>query len=84
MPRLECQIKARREAAGRGTQPDDASIRRALVRWGFNTRQRSDPPEDVAEVLAWVARNSGPVSVLVEAATRGGQRDPATSGSARR
>ena len=43
-------------------RPDDASIRRALVRWGFNTKQRSDPPEDVAEVLAWVARNSGPVS----------------------
>ena len=38
--------------------PDHASIRRALVRWGFNTKQRSDPPDDVAEVLAWVARNS--------------------------
>jgi integrase len=54
------------EARGR---PDDASIRRALVRWGFNTKQRSDPPEDVAEVLAWVARNSGPASALAEAAT---------------
>ena len=50
-------------------RPDDASIRRALVRWGFNTKQRSDPPEDVAEVLAWVARNSGPVSALAEAVT---------------
>ena len=48
------------EARGR---PDDAGIRRALVRWGFNAKQRSDPPEDVAEVLAWVAHNSGPVSV---------------------
>jgi integrase len=54
------------EARGR---PDDASIRRALMRWGFNTKQRSDPPEDVAEVLAWVARNSAPVSSLAEAAT---------------
>jgi integrase len=54
------------EARGR---PGDASIRRALVRWGFNTKQRSNPPEDVAEVLAWVARNSGPVSALAEAAT---------------
>lgn len=54
------------DARGR---PDDASIRRALVRWGFNTKQRPDPPEDVAEVLAWVARNSAPVSALAEPAT---------------
>jgi hypothetical protein len=38
------------EARGR---PDDASIRRALARWGFNTKQRSDPPPEIAEVLAW-------------------------------
>src|SRR5689334_7820496 len=37
------------EARGR---PDDASIRRALVRCGFNTKQRSEPPDEVAEVLA--------------------------------
>jgi integrase len=54
------------DARGR---PDDASIRRALVRWGFNTKQRPDPPEDVAEVLAWVTRNTAPVSVLAEPAT---------------
>jgi integrase len=53
------------EACG---QPDDASIRRALARWGFNTKQRSEPPEDIAEVLAWVARNSVPVSALADAA----------------
>jgi integrase len=53
------------EARGR---PDDASIRRALVRWGFNTKQRPDPPEDVAEVLSWLDRNSVPVSALTEAA----------------
>jgi hypothetical protein len=40
------------EARGR---PDDASIRRALVRWGFNTKQRSDPPDDAAQVLDWMA-----------------------------
>ena len=51
------------EAHGR---PDDASIRRAFVRWGFNTKQRADPPADVAEVLAWVARNSAPLSALAE------------------
>jgi integrase len=49
--------------------PDHASIRRALVRWGFNTKQRSEPPDDVAGVLAWVARNSAPVSALADAAT---------------
>jgi integrase len=54
------------EARGR---PDDASICRALVRWGFNTKQRSDPPAEVAEVLAWVGRNSVPVSALAETAT---------------
>jgi hypothetical protein len=31
---------------------------RALIRWGFNTKQRSDPPDEIARVLAWVARNS--------------------------
>jgi integrase len=63
------------EARGR---PDDASIRRALTRWGFNTKQRSDPPADVAEVLAWVARNSAPVSALAEPATARRVLDHAT------
>ena len=54
--------------AARG-RPDDANIRRALVRWGFNTKQRSEPPDDVAEVLVWVARNSAPLATLAEAAT---------------
>jgi len=55
--------------AGAHGRPDDASIRRALVRWGFNTKQRAEPPADVAEVLAWVARNSAPLSALAEPAT---------------
>lgn len=63
------------EARGR---PDDASIRRALVRWGFNTKQRADPPADVAEVLAWVARNSAPLPTLAEAATARRMLDQAT------
>ena len=49
-------------------RPDDASIGRALIRWGFNTKQRAEPPDEVAEVLAWVARNAAPVSALAEAA----------------
>ena len=36
-------------AEGRG-RPGDADIRRALLRWGFNTKQRSEPPADMAEV----------------------------------
>jgi integrase len=64
------------EAHGR---PDDASIRRALLRWGFNTRQRLDPPAEVAEILAWVARNSAPISALAEAATVRRMLDQATS-----
>jgi integrase len=63
------------EARGR---PDDASIRRALIRWGFNTKQRSEPPDEVAEVLAWVARNSAPVSALAEVATARRMLDQAT------
>jgi len=58
--------------------PDDASIRRALVRWGFNTKQRSEPPDEVAEVLAWVARNSAPMSALAEVAMARRMLDQAT------
>jgi hypothetical protein len=54
-------------AAGRG-RPDDPAIRRALLRYGFNTKQRADPPGDVAEALAWIARHSLPVSALAAAA----------------
>ena len=53
------------DARGR---PDDPSIRRALKRWAFNTKQRGEPPADVAEVLSWVARNSAPLSALADAA----------------
>jgi hypothetical protein len=53
---------------GRG-RPDELSIRRALSRWGFNTKQRAEPPADVAEVLGWVARNSTLLSALTDAAT---------------
>jgi integrase len=52
------------DARGR---PDDPSIRRALKRWAFNTKQRGEPPADVAEVLSWVARNSAPLSALADA-----------------
>jgi len=59
-------------------RPDDVTIRRALVRWGFNTKQRADQPDDVGEALAWVARNTAPVSALTEAGTARRMLDQAT------
>jgi integrase len=59
-------------------RPDDASIRRALVRWGFNTKQRPYPPAEVAEILAWVAHNTAPPSALAVAATARRMLDRAT------
>jgi hypothetical protein len=59
-------------------RPDEAHIRRALLRWGFNTKQRSEPPDEVAEILAWVAKNSAPVSALAEVATARRMLDQAT------
>ncbi len=56
-------------AAGRG-RPDDAAIRRALLRYGFNTKQRADPPDDLGETLAWITRNSLPASALTGARPR--------------
>jgi integrase len=49
-------------------RPDDASMRRALLRYGFNTKQRAEPPEDVAEVLAWIGHNTLSASALAEPA----------------
>jgi hypothetical protein len=59
-------------------RPEDATIRRALVRWGFNTKQRADAPDDVGEALTWVARKTAPVSALTEAATARRMLDQAT------
>jgi integrase len=64
-------------AEGRG-RPDDAAIRRALLRYAFNTKQRDEAPADVAETLAWVARNSTPVSALTAAAATRRILDQAT------
>jgi hypothetical protein len=64
------------EARGR---PDDASIRRALIRWGFNTKHCSDPPAEVAEVLEWVGHNSVSVSALATWHGRSGQTTATTT-----
>lgn len=44
--------------------PSAPCIRVALGRWGFNAKQRDSAPEDVGQVLTWVARNSLPLSAL--------------------
>jgi hypothetical protein len=48
--------------------PDSKVIRTALTRWGFNTNQRQSPdqPEEIANTLRWVERNTLPVSALVK------------------
>jgi hypothetical protein len=47
-------------------RPSDKAVRRALCRWGFNTKQRGNAPPDVAEVLSWVSRNTKNVEVLAD------------------
>jgi len=50
-------------------RPDDAKIRKALMRWGFNAQDRDDCPDEFANVLRWVSRSSKPVSSLADPAT---------------
>jgi hypothetical protein len=49
-------------------KPDEELARSALLRWGFNTKQRNDPacPAEIAEALRWVRQNTKPVSALAE------------------
>lgn len=49
---------------GASGKPDVAEIRLALRQWAFNSKQRDDAPADIGEVLAWVKRNTVPVSTL--------------------
>ena len=60
-------------------EPDDARIRQALLRWGFNTKQRASVPAEVADVLRWVSRNNAPVSDLAEPAAARRILDMATT-----
>ena len=43
-------------------KPDGMAMRTALRKWGFNTKQRGDCPDDAAAILDWVSRNTKPVS----------------------
>ncbi|HEU5026214.1 MAG TPA: tyrosine-type recombinase/integrase [Spirillospora sp.] len=47
-------------------KPADKKIRTALRRWAFNTKNRADCPDDAAQVLKWLARNTKPVSALAD------------------
>jgi integrase len=52
-------------------KPDDKEMRAALRQWGFNSARRDDAPESAARILAWLSRNTKPVSSLNDpAATR--------------
>lgn len=65
-------------ATGRG-KPDDALIRKALLHWAFNTKQRDLAPDDMVRVLAWVAANTANVSTLAEPTTARRLLDTATT-----
>ncbi|MFC7480124.1 tyrosine-type recombinase/integrase [Luedemannella flava] len=54
--------------AGTRGKPDDKLIRHALCRWAFNTNRRTDPqcPAEVKAAMAWLARNTRPVSALAK------------------
>jgi integrase len=54
--------------SGKRGKPTDKELRAALFGWAFNAQRRNEPnrPEDVTDVLAWLARNTMPVSALAE------------------
>ncbi|TMR88069.1 tyrosine-type recombinase/integrase [Nonomuraea basaltis] len=63
---------------GKG-KPDDLTLRTAMRRWAFNTKQRAEASGEMAEALAWLVKNSLPVSALSEAATVRSMLDMATA-----
>jgi integrase len=61
-----------------GERPGDAAIRHALLRYAFTSKQRNDAPDNITEVLVWVARHSARVSALAEPAAARRLLDQAT------
>ncbi|MFI6995844.1 tyrosine-type recombinase/integrase [Nonomuraea wenchangensis] len=47
-------------------KPDDRALRSAMHRWGFNTKQRQQAPEETADALRWLADNTKPISALID------------------
>jgi len=60
-------------------KPNDALIRKALFRWGFNAKQRDTAPEDIAQALTWIAANTVRLSALAEPETARKVLDAATT-----
>ncbi|MFG1753369.1 tyrosine-type recombinase/integrase [Streptosporangium sandarakinum] len=60
-------------------KPSNQMIRKALVRWVFNARDRADCPSEYATVVEWLKRNTCPVSALDDAAVMRRVLDTATS-----
>jgi site-specific recombinase XerD len=54
---------------GRKTGADAKALRKALHKWGFNTAHRDSAPDDVQEILSWVARSSKPLGDLAKPET---------------
>jgi integrase len=50
------------------SKPKGRELRSALVNWGCNTKLRGSAPEDVAEILHWLERNTQAVSNLANPA----------------
>ncbi len=63
----------------RGGRPDDTATCTALRRWAFNSKQRDQAPAEAAVVLAWLSRNTAPVSTLAIAANARRVLDAATT-----
>lgn len=55
-------------ASQRG-KPEDAKLRAAMQRWGFNTKNRDNAPDDVAAILRWLSDNTKSVSALADPET---------------
>ncbi|MER6950814.1 tyrosine-type recombinase/integrase [Nonomuraea sp. NPDC000554] len=47
-------------------KPDDLALRTAMRRWGFNTKQRDEASDDIADALRWLSANTRPVSALAD------------------
>ncbi|MEV5892877.1 tyrosine-type recombinase/integrase [Nonomuraea fuscirosea] len=52
-------------ASARG-KPEDCVLRSAMHRWGFNTKQRQEAPEEAATALSWLADYTKPISALID------------------
>ncbi|GAB3398984.1 hypothetical protein GCM10027569_00280 [Flindersiella endophytica] len=59
--------------------PEPAKIRRALTGWGFNTKCRAECPDNTADVLRRLERNTKPMSSLGDAAAARALLDAATT-----